>query len=343
MCSEVPLKLVVRIQKIGGFCVIKVGILGTGFGRQHAELYKKTTGFEVVLIYGRDENKLREINRSLNIETTTDIYEIINNEEIDLVDICLPTSLHAKWAIEALKHHKHVFCETPLSYQIDEAENILNISEDCQRNVFVDLFFKFSTPHQITINKIKNLELGEVKSFHSYNKTAPIWGNLGLQKNVSDFHIHNFDFLIEILGMPENVVSNGIDLGDQSIAITTLNYANKFAVVESYTNLPKNSPICVGFEVICEKGSIKFDAEYGINTREEFVIYYSDGSKEVLNPQMKDDYEQVILHIKDCLEHNKKSEFLDITSAIQVIKIKDAVLRSLEAKKSIHIGGIIHN
>ncbi|XOK61710.1 Gfo/Idh/MocA family protein [Paenibacillus elgii] len=312
--------------------MVKVGILGTGFGRQHAELYKKIKGFEVVLIYGRDENKLREINETLNIGTTTDIYEIIEHEEIDVVDICLPTPLHAKWAIEALKHRKHVFCETPLCCQMDEAENILHTSEQYQRHVFVDLFFKFSTPHHITINKIQNLEFGEVISCRSYNKTAPVWGNLGLQKNVSDFHIHNFDFLIEILGMPEHVVSNGIDLGDQSIAITTLNYENKFAVVESYTNLPKNSPFCVGFEVICEKGSIKFDAEYGTNTREEFAIYYRDGSKEVLTPQMKDDYEQVLHHIKDCLDHNKKSKFLDITSAIQAIKIRDAVFKSLEAK-----------
>ncbi len=321
--------------------MVKVGILGTGFGRQHAELYKKMTDFEVVFIFGRDENKLEEINKTLNIETTTDIYEILKNEEIDLVDICLPTSLHTKWAIEALKHHKHVFCETPLSYQIEEAEEILKISEDYQRNVFVDLFYKFSTPHHITINKIKNLEFGEVKSFRSYNKTAPNWGNLGLQKNVSDFHIHNFDFLIEILGMPESVYSNGIDLGDQSIAITTLNYNNKFAVVESYTNLPKNSPFYIGFEIICEQGSIKFDAEYGMNTREEFVIYYSDGSKEVLNPQMKDDYEQVIHHISDCMKNKKKSEFLDITSAIQAIKIKDAVLKSLQDKKIYSHGWMI--
>lgn len=317
--------------------MVKVGILGTGFGRHHAELYKKTTGFEVVLIYGRDENKLREINETLNIRTTTDIYEIIQNDEIDLVDICLPTTLHAKWAIEALKHRKHVFCETPLSYQLDEAEHILSTSVEYQKNVFVDLFFKFSTPHQVAINKIKSLELGEVRSFHSYNKTAPIWGNLGLQKNVSDFHIHNFDFLIEILGMPELVLSNGIDLGDKSVAITTLNYENKFAVIESYTNLPNHSPFCVGFEIICEKGSIHFEAEYGINTTEEFVIYHNDGSKEVLNPQMMDDYEQVIHHIKDCLEHDKKSEFLDITSAIQVMKIQDAVFKSLESKKPIHI------
>lgn len=98
--------------------------------------------------------------------------------------------------------------------------------------------------------------------------------------------------------------------------------------------MPKNSPFYLGFEVVCEKGSIKFDAEYGINTREEFVIYYSDGSKEVLSPPIiKDDYEQVIHHIKDCLENNKKSEFLDISSAIQVIKDKGRRVKIFRNKK----------
>ncbi|WP_058302985.1 Gfo/Idh/MocA family protein [Gorillibacterium timonense] len=318
--------------------MIKVGILGTGFGRQHAALFKKLEGFEVVAIYGRDEAKLQEINESLNIHTTTDMYEIIHNKEIDLVDICLPTSLHAQWAMEALKNHKHVFCETPLSYSFAEAEEVLKLSKEVQRHVFVDLFYKFSTPHHLTINKIKNLECGQVRSFHSYNKTAPNWGNLGLPKNVTDFHTHNFDFLMEILGMPEQVASNGIDFGDESIVITTLNYPNQFAVVESYSNLPKGSPFYVGFEVNCERGSIKFDAEYGMDSKEEFVLYHSDGTKEVLTPQMQDDYEQVILHLKDCLEQGKKSEHLDMEAAMDVMKIRDAVLKSLEAKKPILLG-----
>ncbi|GGG59328.1 hypothetical protein GCM10010918_10620 [Paenibacillus radicis (ex Gao et al. 2016)] len=57
----------------------------------------------------------------------------------------------------------------------------------------------------------------------------------------------------------------------------------------------------------------------------------------MLDPLMKDDYEQVIHHLKDCLDNNQKSEFLDIASAIQVIKIKNAVLKSLEEMKAIHV------
>jgi predicted dehydrogenase len=99
--------------------MIKVGILGTGFGEHHAKLYKKIEGFEVVSIFGRNDDKLRKINEELNINTTMSINDIIKNPDIDLIDICLPTELHSKWAIEGLKNNKHIFCETPLSYRLE--------------------------------------------------------------------------------------------------------------------------------------------------------------------------------------------------------------------------------
>ncbi|PZE22262.1 Gfo/Idh/MocA family protein [Paenibacillus xerothermodurans] len=134
--------------------MIKVGILGTGFGKYHAELYKKIEGFEPVMIYGRDEARLTDIEKQLGIKTTTSIEEIITNHEIDLIDICLPTSLHAKWAIESLNNKKIVLCETPLAYERAEAEEIKKAAEENGRAVFVDLFDKFSAPHHTAINKI---------------------------------------------------------------------------------------------------------------------------------------------------------------------------------------------
>ncbi|MEO3946276.1 Gfo/Idh/MocA family oxidoreductase [Gorillibacterium sp. CAU 1737] len=318
--------------------MIKVGVLGTGFGRQHVELYKRLDGVEVVAVYGRNEQKRKEIQEELSTPVTADIQDILTNEEIDVVDICLPTDLHAKWAIEALKHGKHVFCETPLTYKQEEAEEIRRAAEQAGRHVFVDLFYKFSTPHQIAIEKVKNGELGTVKSARSHNKTAPNWGNLGLSKNVTDFHLHNFDFLLELMGMPKRVLANGIDFGEQSVAVTTLSFDEAFAVVESWSNLPKNSPFYVGFEIHGEKGLLKFDAEYGMESKEEFAFFHADGTKEVLRPVMKDDYEQALRHVLECLEGNHASPLIDLSAALQAIKVKDAVLASLAEQQAVIIG-----
>ncbi len=115
--------------------MIKVGILGTGFGETHAELYKKFKGFEVVSIFGRNQEKLNKIGEKYNIPVVTDINEIITNPDIDLIDICLPTELHSTWAVEGLKNGKHIFCETPVTYSVDEAIKIQQAAEQYGKNV----------------------------------------------------------------------------------------------------------------------------------------------------------------------------------------------------------------
>ncbi|WZX99979.1 hypothetical protein NSQ26_11900 [Bacillus sp. FSL W7-1360] len=166
-------------------------------------------------------------------------------------------------------------------------------------------------------------------SFRSYNKTAPVWGDLGVQKNVSDFHIHNLDFMYEVIGSPEEVYSNSIDIGEQSIVRSVFKYKDKVALAESHTNLPEGSPFLVGFELVCENGTIKLEAAYAEETKERLVLYRNDGSETLLNPEVKDDYEEVIKHVRHCLDNGVKSDLLDVTQAMASLKMKDRILESL--------------
>jgi UDP-N-acetylglucosamine 3-dehydrogenase len=43
---------------------MKIGILGTGFGAYHAELYSKMEGIEEIFVYGRNPDKLKELEKT---------------------------------------------------------------------------------------------------------------------------------------------------------------------------------------------------------------------------------------------------------------------------------------
>jgi len=309
--------------------MIKVGILGAGFGETHAELYKKIEGFQIVSIFGRNQEKLNNIGEKHNIQTTTDINSIITNPNIDLVDICLPTELHSEWAIEAMKNGKHVFCETPVAYNFNEAEAIRQASSEYKKNVFVNLFIKFSAPHKYAMDMIKNGNCGKLLGIRSYNKTSPRWGDLGLQKNVENFHIHMMDFVLELAGMPNSVTSSGVDYGGKSIVTSALKYDDAYAVIESNSALPECCPFEIGFELLCADGIIRFDAAYGEYTKEEFAVIRNGKPHEVLQVEEKDDYEEVIKHIRRCIQTGVKSEYIDIKAAINSIKLKEMIVQSL--------------
>ena len=122
---------------------MKVGILGTGFGAYHAELYSKVQEVNEIFVFGRNQQKLENLKHGLNVKVTDNAEELLDNDEIELIDICLPNALHKEYAVRALQKGKHVFCETPVALELKDAEEIRNTAEKCGRRAFVDLFLRF--------------------------------------------------------------------------------------------------------------------------------------------------------------------------------------------------------
>jgi hypothetical protein len=57
--------------------------------------------------------KLAQIRDDFGFATSTDQDAVLNDSSVDLVDICLPTRLHADVAVRALNASKDVLIELP--------------------------------------------------------------------------------------------------------------------------------------------------------------------------------------------------------------------------------------
>ena len=88
----------------------RVALLGTGFGRAHAAIYAERSDVDVVVVFGRTQEKLSKIRDEFGFTTTTDIDTIYNDPEVELVDVCLPTPVHAEHAVRAVQAGKLVLC-----------------------------------------------------------------------------------------------------------------------------------------------------------------------------------------------------------------------------------------
>jgi len=64
-----------------------------------------------VVVYGRSPQKLAKIGGEFGFATSTDLDGLIADGSVDLVDICLPTALHADVAIDAMQAGKDVLIE----------------------------------------------------------------------------------------------------------------------------------------------------------------------------------------------------------------------------------------
>lgn len=300
---------------------MKVGILGTGFGSYHAKIYKSLEGVELVRIFGRKEDILKQLQEELHIAVTRNIYDVINDPEVDVVDICLPTKEHTRYIIEALAAGKHVFCETPLCCSREELVQIKTAEQRSGKRVFVDLFAKCIAEHQYIYDALQKNTYGALKSLTITRNTPPIWGPLGLDKIVTDLMLHDLDLSVWFLGMPVNNSVSGISgrKGEASVKVT-LEYKDAFIYVEASSMMPKSYPFTVGFEAIFENGLLEYRAAFQPEGIASTCMEYTSEGKRELKLMGHDPYEQALKHVIQCCNNNEET-ILSASSAAGSLSI----------------------
>ena len=98
---------------------VRVGMVGAGFvARLHAEAYRQVHGVEVELSWvaaARPERAAAFAAEFGARQTAVDARTIFSDPAVDVVDLCVPTHLHAPLAVEAARAGKHVIVEKPLT------------------------------------------------------------------------------------------------------------------------------------------------------------------------------------------------------------------------------------
>lgn len=117
---------------------LNIGLIGYGFmGRTHSNAYHKVKHFfdipyEPVLkvVCGLVEEEAKAFAEKWEYESyVTDWHKVINDENIDVVEICVPNNLHAEIAIAAAKAGKAICCEKPLALNVPQAEEMVKVVE----------------------------------------------------------------------------------------------------------------------------------------------------------------------------------------------------------------------
>lgn len=97
---------------------VRLALAGSGFaGRLHLDSMAKIRGIKVdVVAVASKDSDIEDIARRYNIPHVYDDYRrLLERDDIDVVDICLPTDMHEACCIEAAKAGKHIICEKPLT------------------------------------------------------------------------------------------------------------------------------------------------------------------------------------------------------------------------------------
>ena len=118
---------------------LNIGLIGYGFmGRTHSNAYHKVKHFFDIpydpvlqVVCGLVEEEAKAFAEKWEYKSyVTDWHKVIEDENIDVVEICVPNNLHAEIAIAAAKAGKAICCEKPLALNVPQAEEMVKVVEE---------------------------------------------------------------------------------------------------------------------------------------------------------------------------------------------------------------------
>jgi len=306
---------------------MKVGLLGTGFGLAHARIYHTHPQVSDVVVFGRTPAKLRRFADDFGYTTTTDLAGVYDDPAVDLVDVCLPTPLHAEHVIRALDAGKHVLCELPLATTMDDARRIVDAQAASDRQVFVDMFGRFDPATEVLHTAIAEGSYGPLKTLSMELRTALLWEGyqLGLDAIAMDVLHASLDAIATALGRPESVTTMGVgkDTGG-SAAEVLLGYPAAIVRCSASALLPKPYGVRGGYRAVFTEAAIESSWTAGYEGRPTGTLteYTQHGSREVDLPA-RDAYTAVIDHVIACCQGRD-------TSRISPASVLDALQLTLD-------------
>lgn len=267
--------------------MIIIGANGSAYKRTIPAL-KNSDICVVTAIQSRNEEKLKNTCKEYNIEKYyTDIDEMLQKEDFDLIYIANPPFLHKETIEKCIKYNKPIICEKPLAQNYTECLNIQELLKNYKSPVMVAHHMR----HQKAFSDIKDIinsgKIGNVVSCFgqwgfNIKLDAPSskWKlnkDLGGGGTFSDNGIHVIDFILGIFGTPNKVIGNSrLNSFKESYSNETmiLIYDDKDVVINSSHTMPfaGNHLLIYG-----TKGSIEIYNAMSEKSIKQVIINNDDG------------------------------------------------------------------
>lgn len=140
---------------------INVGLIGCGNigSGGHAPAYARIPETRLVAVCDRLPARAATVAAATGADAYQDYRQLLARDDIEMVDLCVPTDQHAPLAIDALKAGKHVLCEKPMARTLAEADGMIEAARESDRKLMIGHVRRFD--HRYTTIKA-GIDAGDV-------------------------------------------------------------------------------------------------------------------------------------------------------------------------------------
>lgn len=165
---------------------------------------------KVKYIYRREEDRIGDEERETwypDITFTTDIDQVMNDPEVNLIVVNTPDQFHVSYTMQALDHGKNVLCEKPFAMSAKEASEVFAYAKEKGLIAMANQNRRYDADMRTVRKVIESGVLGEILEVEShydyYRPSIADHVGFGILYGLA---VHPIDQIIGQFGKPKKVV-----------------------------------------------------------------------------------------------------------------------------------------
>ncbi|PQL90033.1 Gfo/Idh/MocA family protein [Apibacter sp. wkB309] len=323
--------------------MLKAGLVGAGhLGKIHLKLLQQSEKYNLIGFYDTDEENGKKLEKEFGYKFFTNFDELLH--QIDLLDIVTPTFAHFEYAKKAIQAGKHFFIEKPIAGTLQEADEIIRLSQEHNVQGQVGHVERFNPAFTAAKPYIVNpmfLEIHRLAEFNPRGTDVPV---------VLDLMIHDLDIVLSIVESKVKeihasgvaVVSNTPDIANARIEFENGCVANVTTSRISMKNMRKSrffqKDAYISIDFLEKKSEIIRIKEVPEKIQPfDMIIENAEGEKKQIifqypeiesNNSILDELES----LADSIE-NKQPIKVTLMQGREALRVALEVMRQIEGKK----------
>lgn len=314
--------------------MIRVAVVGCGgISGAHVPAWQAMEDAELVAVCDIRPEKAA---RYEGCRHYTDFETMLNENELDIVDVCLPTFLHCEYALKAMERGINVVSEKPISLRIEDVRRLYGTAEKNNVKFMVAQVLRFWSEYEVLrqiyeTEKYGKLISGSMWRLGGYPSGG--WDQWYYDKERSglipfDLHIHDVDWLVCTFGKPESFVCRRKERPDQDYLSAVYDYGDFFVTAEASWFKAKY-PFTMGFRFQFEQAVVALE-------KDVLTIYDCEGNR--LTPcsggaenesefelPASDAYANELRYFADCVKNDVPVEKVTEESLLTALTILDSI------------------
>ena len=294
--------------------MLKVGLVGVGgISGAHIPVWEEMENAELVALCDIRPERMEKYSGK---RCYTDFDEMLANEELDILDICLPTYLHADFAVKAMEKGINVITEKPISLKEEDVERVYGAAEKNNVKFMVAHVLRFWPEYELLKEIYDSKRYGKLLSgtmirLGGYPKWS--WDGWMMDEKRSgmvpfDLHIHDLDFMVYAFGLPKVSYQYRSKLPNQDYISLVYDFGD-FSINSEASWYSASYPFTAEFR-------FQFEDAVVASEKGKMMIYLKDDEKIDLSQEAEGDtgninlpkcnaYANEIIYFADCVENNK--------------------------------------